>query len=45
MIISLGYILSHYKIYGGAKKTRKHSEKFVKLKIFLILILILPAAR
>ena len=27
------------------KRTKSHSEKFVKLKIFLILILILPAAR
>jgi hypothetical protein len=40
-IISLGYILSHYNQKGiiikakiPYKRTKNHSEKFVKLKIF-----------
>ena len=37
------YIIIKVKI--PYKRTKNHSEKFVKLKIFLILILILPAAR
>jgi hypothetical protein len=37
------YIIIKVKI--PYKRTKKHSKKFVKLKIFLILILILPAAR